>query len=129
MKPGHVIQCSNCRGFGHTRQWCPICEYCKCPRDDGKHNPRRNYRDECPVYQAARSSGTVPGREEEFVRELAARQKAGEHVFKALSDFLEPLFKDKKFALSFDIQINDKEMSWKRNGIHELLKSEAAVHG
>jgi 5-carboxymethyl-2-hydroxymuconate isomerase len=58
-------------------------------------------------------------------RDLAARQKAGALVFKALSDHLEPLFADRKFALSFDMQINDKDMSWKRNGIHDLLTSEA----
>jgi 5-carboxymethyl-2-hydroxymuconate isomerase len=61
-------------------------------------------------------------------RELTARKKAGEHIFKALSEFLEPLFADKKFALSFDMQINDKEMNWRRNGIHDLLSSEAR-HG
>ena len=33
-----------------------------------------------------------------------------------------------KFALSFDMQINDKETSWKRNNIHEALKVETA-HG
>jgi 5-carboxymethyl-2-hydroxymuconate isomerase len=57
-------------------------------------------------------------------RELAARQKAGAHIFKALSNHLEPLFADKKFALSFDMQINDKDMSWKCNGIHDLLTGE-----
>jgi 5-carboxymethyl-2-hydroxymuconate isomerase len=66
-------------------------------------------------------------------RDLPTRQKAGEHVFKALSSFLDPLFADSKFALSFDIQINDKEMSWKRNNIHEALqatkKVEAPAHG
>jgi len=61
-------------------------------------------------------------------RDLATRQKAGEHVFRALSDHLDPVFAASKFALSFDIQINDKEMSWKRNNIHEALKAEA-VHG
>jgi 5-carboxymethyl-2-hydroxymuconate isomerase len=61
-------------------------------------------------------------------RELAARQKAGAHIFKALSDHLAPLFADQTFALSFDMQINDKDMSWKRNGIHDLLTSEAS-HG
>jgi 5-carboxymethyl-2-hydroxymuconate isomerase len=61
-------------------------------------------------------------------RDLAARKAAGEHVFKALSDYLDPLFRDDKFALSFDMQINDKETSWKRNGIHDLLISEAR-HG
>ena len=61
-------------------------------------------------------------------RDLAARQKAGEHVFKALSAHLDPVFAQTKFALSFDMQINDMETSWKRNNIHEALKAEA-VHG
>ena len=66
-------------------------------------------------------------------RDLATRKKAGEHVFKALSGLLDPVFANSKFALSFDIQINDKEMSWKRNNIHEALKEtskvEAPAHG
>ena len=61
-------------------------------------------------------------------RDLAARKRAGEHVFKALSDHLDPLFADNKFALSFDMQINDKETSWKRNNIHDALKAEP-THG
>jgi 5-carboxymethyl-2-hydroxymuconate isomerase len=61
-------------------------------------------------------------------RDLAARQKAGEHIFEALSDHLDPVFAASKFALSFDMQINDKETSWKRNNIHEALKAEVA-HG
>jgi len=61
-------------------------------------------------------------------RDLAARKKAGEHIFKALSAHLEPVFANSKFALSFDMQINDKETSWKRNNIHDALKVEKA-HG
>jgi 5-carboxymethyl-2-hydroxymuconate isomerase len=61
-------------------------------------------------------------------RDLASRQKAGEHIFRALSAHLEPLFAKGKFALSFDMQINDKDVSWKRNNIHDALKAEA-VHG
>jgi 5-carboxymethyl-2-hydroxymuconate isomerase len=61
-------------------------------------------------------------------RDLATRKKAGEHVFKALSAHLDPVFAQSKFALSFDMQINDKETSWKRNNIHEALKAEVA-HG
>jgi 5-carboxymethyl-2-hydroxymuconate isomerase len=61
-------------------------------------------------------------------RDLATRKKAGEHIFKALSAFLDPVFAQSKFALSFDMQINDKETSWKRNNIHEALKVETA-HG
>lgn len=61
-------------------------------------------------------------------RDLPTRQKAGEHIFKALSAYLDPVFASGKFALSFDMQINDKETSWKRNNIHEALKVETA-HG
>ena len=56
-------------------------------------------------------------------RDLATRQQAGEQIFKALSAVLDPVFANSKFALSFDIQINDREMSWKRNNIHEALKA------
>jgi 5-carboxymethyl-2-hydroxymuconate isomerase len=59
-------------------------------------------------------------------RDLATRKTAGEHVFKALSAHLDPVFATSKFALSFDMQINDKETSWKRNNIHEALKAETA---
>ncbi|MGY4309941.1 5-carboxymethyl-2-hydroxymuconate isomerase [Bradyrhizobium sp. USDA 4369] len=61
-------------------------------------------------------------------RDLAARQRAGEHVFKALSAHLDPIFASSKFALSFDMQINDAATSWKRNNIHDALKAEAS-HG
>jgi 5-carboxymethyl-2-hydroxymuconate isomerase len=55
-------------------------------------------------------------------RDLAARKKAGEHIFKALSSHLDPVFAASRFALSFDMQINDKETSWKRNNIHGALQ-------
>jgi 5-carboxymethyl-2-hydroxymuconate isomerase len=58
-------------------------------------------------------------------RDLATRKKAGEQIFKALSAYLDPVFANSKFALSFDMQINDKETSWKRNNIHDALKVEA----
>jgi 5-carboxymethyl-2-hydroxymuconate isomerase len=61
-------------------------------------------------------------------RDLATRKQAGEHIFKALSAHLDPVFTETKFALSFDMQVNDKDTSWKRNNIHEALKTEAA-HG
>lgn len=58
-------------------------------------------------------------------RDLQTRKKAGEQIFRALSAHLDPVFAQSRFALSFDMQINDKETSWKRNNIHEALKSEA----
>jgi 5-carboxymethyl-2-hydroxymuconate isomerase len=57
-------------------------------------------------------------------RDLATRKKAGEQIFEALSTYLDPVFASGKFALSFDMQINDKETSWKRNNIHDALKVE-----
>src|SRR5438067_6577028 len=59
-------------------------------------------------------------------RDLAARKTAGEHIFKVLSSYLDPVFAGSKLALSFDMQINDKETSWKRNNIHEALQPEPA---
>ncbi|WP_027516828.1 5-carboxymethyl-2-hydroxymuconate Delta-isomerase [Bradyrhizobium sp. WSM1417] len=61
-------------------------------------------------------------------RDLPTRKKAGEQIFQALSRHLDPVFASCKFALSFDMQINDKDTSWKRNNIHHALKAEAA-HG
>lgn len=61
-------------------------------------------------------------------RDLAARKHAGEMIFKRLSDYLDPLFRDDTFALSFDMIENDHRTSWKRNGIHDLLINEAR-HG
>jgi 5-carboxymethyl-2-hydroxymuconate isomerase len=61
-------------------------------------------------------------------RDLPTRRTAGEQIFQALSRHLDPVFASSKFALSFDMQINDKDTSWKRNNIHDALKAEAA-HG
>jgi 5-carboxymethyl-2-hydroxymuconate isomerase len=58
-------------------------------------------------------------------RDIATRRQAGEHIFKALSAHLDPVFAETKFALSFDMQINDKDTSWKRNNIHDALKVES----
>jgi len=60
-------------------------------------------------------------------RDLATRKRAGEHIFKALSAYLDPVFAQGKFALSFDMKINDKETGWKRNNIHDALKAEGAL--
>jgi 5-carboxymethyl-2-hydroxymuconate isomerase len=58
-------------------------------------------------------------------RNLATRKQAGEYIFNTLSAYLDPVFAQGKFALSFDMQINDKETSWKRNNIHDALKVQA----
>src|SRR5258705_11244801 len=58
-------------------------------------------------------------------RDLAARKKAGEHIFRMLSDHLDPVFAQSPLALSFDMQSNDKQTSWKRNNIHKQLTTQA----
>ena len=57
-------------------------------------------------------------------RDLATRKEAGEHIFRMLSDHLDPVFAQGPFALLFDMQINDKETNWKRNNIHEQLTAD-----
>src|ERR1700690_3248066 len=46
-------------------------------------------------------------------RDLATRKKAGQHIFCPPTDPPDPVFAAGQFALSFDMQINDKETSWK----------------
>lgn len=58
-------------------------------------------------------------------RDLTTRQRAGATIFDALSRHLEPAFIAMPLALSFDMQINSKETSWKRNTIHDLLSGGA----
>jgi 5-carboxymethyl-2-hydroxymuconate isomerase len=58
-------------------------------------------------------------------RSLADRRAAGDQIFAALCDALAPVLADHPIALSFDMQINDKDTSWKRNSIHDMLRAEA----
>src|SRR5258708_13223947 len=50
-------------------------------------------------------------------RDLATRKKAGEHIFKTLSDYLDPVFANRKFPLSFHLQLNDKKTTPKPHNI------------
>jgi 5-carboxymethyl-2-hydroxymuconate isomerase len=56
-------------------------------------------------------------------RDLAARQAAGEHIFKALAAHLEPVFTSSLLSLSFDMSVIDGATSWKKNNIHDYLKA------
>ena len=62
-------------------------------------------------------------------RDLPTRQKAGEHIFKALSAYLDPVFANIEVrAVVRHADQRQGNMSWKRNNIHEALKVETA-HG
>lgn len=56
-------------------------------------------------------------------RDLATRQRAGEHVFNALTAYLEPVFRSSRLSLSFEIVEIADETSWKKNNIHDYLKA------
>lgn len=54
-------------------------------------------------------------------RPLEVRQAAGEKLFKALCDFLEPLQSSSPLAISFEMQEIDPELRWKKNNLREYL--------
>lgn len=56
-------------------------------------------------------------------RDLATRQRAGERVFNALTAYLEPAFRSSRLSLSFEIVEIADETSWKKNNIHDYLKT------
>jgi 5-carboxymethyl-2-hydroxymuconate isomerase len=55
-------------------------------------------------------------------RDLAAKKRAGAHVFDAMSKALDPLFARRTVGLTFSIREIDAQLSWKRNNIHDALK-------
>ena len=55
-------------------------------------------------------------------RDLETRVSAGESVFSALCEFLEPLWNTKTISISFEIQQIDKDTTWKKNNIHKALE-------
>lgn len=54
-------------------------------------------------------------------RSVDTRKEAGEAVFRALENFLKPVFQKRTFALSFEICEIDERFSWKSNNIHKAL--------
>lgn len=50
------------------------------------------------------------------------KKRAGEALFSALSEFLEPQFATPHFALSLEIREIDPQLSWKKNAIHPRLR-------
>lgn len=54
-------------------------------------------------------------------RSVEARKQAGAAVFEALESHLQPVFRKRTFALSFEICEIDERFSWKANNIHKAL--------
>ena len=55
-------------------------------------------------------------------RDLETRKRVGDQLFRAMSEFLAPLFEDRHFALSFEVREIDSRLSYKKNSIHERLR-------
>ncbi len=56
-------------------------------------------------------------------RDLATRQRGGQAVFDAVCDFFKTEMDSGFMAVSLDIEINDPDMSLKKNGIRTRLDS------
>lgn len=58
-------------------------------------------------------------------RTLEVRQDAGEKLFKALCDFIEPVFKKLPVSLSYEIQEILPDTRWKQSNIRDYLAKRA----
>jgi 5-carboxymethyl-2-hydroxymuconate isomerase len=61
-----------------------------------------------------------PGRDEQ------TRRDAGDRIFGALCDFTEELYASRPLALSFELHEIPRDMAWRKNNLHELLKKDVA---
>lgn len=56
-------------------------------------------------------------------RDFATKKQAGDHIFGALCGFLEETFENTPLGISLEIQEIDPDLSFKKNNLHEILKS------
>jgi 5-carboxymethyl-2-hydroxymuconate isomerase len=54
-------------------------------------------------------------------RSLEVRKAAGEALFAALCDFLEPTYASSPLAISYEIQEIDAELRWKQNNLRSYM--------
>ena len=58
-------------------------------------------------------------------RPLEVRKEVGQGLFEVICDQLEALFKDSPLAVSFNIQEFHPELNYKRNNLHDYVRSRA----
>ena len=58
-------------------------------------------------------------------RDVETRRSAGDRIFGALCDFTDELYRARPLALSFELQEIPRDMAWRKNNLHELLKKES----
>ncbi|MCP5371754.1 MAG: 5-carboxymethyl-2-hydroxymuconate Delta-isomerase [Hyphomicrobiales bacterium] len=54
-------------------------------------------------------------------RDPATKRAAAEHVFAALCDHLEPLFRTSPLGISLEVQEIDPDLSFKHNNLHDIV--------
>ena len=59
-------------------------------------------------------------------RDLATRRRVGEALFRAACDHLQPVFDRRPLAISFELQELDPDVSFRKNNLHEYVKTRAA---
>lgn len=56
-------------------------------------------------------------------RDLVTKQTAGQQVFDAVCEHLQPLFEKQPLAISFEVIEIDRDLNFKHNNIHQYLES------
>ncbi|MGH8246221.1 MAG: 5-carboxymethyl-2-hydroxymuconate Delta-isomerase [Gammaproteobacteria bacterium] len=59
-------------------------------------------------------------------RTLETRKAVGEKLFAALTGFLAPIFGSRPLGISFEISELDPDLNFKKNNIHERLKTKGS---
>jgi 5-carboxymethyl-2-hydroxymuconate isomerase len=54
-------------------------------------------------------------------RSFDVRKAAGEELFQALCDYLEPFYSSSPLAISYEIQELDADLRWKKNNLRDYL--------
>ena len=58
-------------------------------------------------------------------RPFDVRKAAGEKLFQALCDYLEPIFSSSPLAISYEIQELDADLRWKQNNLRDYMTKRA----
>lgn len=54
-------------------------------------------------------------------RDADVKKAMGQAIFRAMCDALEPIYKVRPLAISFDISEIDDDLSFKKNNLHEII--------
>jgi 5-carboxymethyl-2-hydroxymuconate isomerase len=60
-------------------------------------------------------------------RSIEVRKSAGEKLFAALTEHLNPIFETRPLAISFEMRELDPELSFKKNNLHGGVPTEAST--